>query len=55
MTQGEMSDKPTLRALRACAEWLCYCLSIGWRKDELDELERLWWRYHDRHGKLTTK
>ena len=29
-----------------CAKWLVYCLSIGWRKDQLDELERTWWKYY---------
>ena len=42
----------TTRALRECAEWLSFCLSIGWRRDMLDELETLWWKYHDHTGKL---
>lgn len=44
--------RPTQKALRACAEWLAYCLSIGWRKDSLDRLEALWWEHHDAQGRL---
>lgn len=29
-----------------CAQWLAYCLSIGWDKSDLDELQRIWWQYH---------
>lgn len=42
----------TQRALRACAEWLAYCLSIGWKRSDIDALEALWWRYHDDYGRL---
>lgn len=34
------------RAIKACAEWLAYCLSIGWSRDDLDGLEELWWKFH---------
>lgn len=34
------------KAMEQCAEWLVYCLSIGWSKDRLDDLESLWWKYH---------
>jgi hypothetical protein len=49
-----MSDNelPTPRALRACTEWLCKCLELGWPKSSLDDLEKLWWKWHDRYGKL---
>lgn len=40
----------TGKAIRECAEWLSYCLSIGWRKSDLDALESLWWQYHDDRG-----
>ena len=43
---------PSLRAQRACAEWLAFCLKIGWAKSKLDKLEVLWWKYHDEQGKL---
>jgi len=43
----------TSRAMQACADWLHYCLTIGWKKDELDALENIWWEHHDRFGKLT--
>lgn len=32
------------RKIRACAEWLSYCLSIGWKRRDLDALEKLWWK-----------
>ena len=37
-----------LKALRDCANWLYYCLKIGWKKEDLDMLEELWWQYHDK-------
>ena len=52
----------SLRASRKCAEWLIGCRQIGWPRSMLDQLEDLWWKYHDREtgrpisptkGKLT--
>jgi hypothetical protein len=43
------------RAVRRCAEWLAYCLSIGWSEGHLDALEKLWWKYHDLDGNLFPK
>ena len=37
-------------ALQACAEWLAFCLSIGWKKSSLDRLEATWWEHHDDNG-----
>lgn len=37
-------------AIMKCADWLLYCLSIGWRKDQLSALEEIWWMYHDENG-----
>jgi hypothetical protein len=45
-------EEKTRQATRACAEWLAYCLSIGWNKAQLDELEALWWKHHDEQGNL---
>jgi hypothetical protein len=42
----------TRQAIKACAEWLSYCISIGWSKSKLDELEKLWWKHHDPEGNL---
>jgi hypothetical protein len=44
----------TSRAIKQCAEWLSYCLKIGWPKSALDQLEDLWWQYHDDYGRLTS-
>lgn len=45
-------QRPTARAVRECAEWSYYCLTIGWPKSSLDELEALWWKYHDEFGRI---
>lgn len=45
-------ERPTLEGLRKCAEWLAYCLKIGWRKDQLDQLEELWWQVRNHRGEL---
>lgn len=42
------------RALQTCANWLAFCLSIGWGKHELDDLEQIWWQWHDENGNLLT-
>lgn len=44
--------RPTIVAVRKCAEWLAYCLSIGWKRSDLDALKALWWKYHDERGHL---
>jgi len=50
--RGEVTENaPSLKALSACARWLSFCLSIGWRRDQLDALEALWWQYHDAKGR----
>lgn len=50
----EISDsdrEPTLRARKACAHWLYICVKeLGWKKEQLDELEACWWKYHDNNG-----
>jgi hypothetical protein len=40
-----MGRKKTRRQIVACGYFLAECLKIGWRKDQLDVLERLWWKY----------
>lgn len=42
----------TMKGLRLCALWLAFCLEIGWRKDDLDFLEALWWKYRNGNGEL---
>ncbi len=44
--------QPSQEGIYACARWLSYCLSIGWKHADLDELERMWWEHHDERGKL---
>lgn len=40
------------RAIQDCAVWLNYCLSIGYTKEQLDALEKIWWEHHDENGNL---
>ena len=49
-----MSGKTT-SAIHDCAEWLRRCLELGWRKEDLDFLEGLWWEYHDDYGNRTPR
>lgn len=28
-----------------CAKWLQTCLRIGWKKSDLDALEKIWWKF----------
>lgn len=49
-TAGE--NEPTREAVTKCGYWLAACLGYGWRKSDLDWLEALWWKCHDRHGRL---
>lgn len=42
----------TQKALLRCAEWLSWCLRAGWKREQLNALEALWWQYHDRNGRL---
>lgn len=49
---SQTTQLPTRSALMKCAEWLVFCLSIGWPKSDLDDLEKLWWKGHDWRGRL---
>ena len=42
----------TKKAVEKCTEWLSYCISIGWRKQDLDGLEKIWWEHRDKNGEL---
>lgn len=43
---------PTRRGQQVCAEVMAEMLKMGWQKDQLDELEILFWRCRDRHGNV---
>jgi len=47
-----MTVEITTGAVIACAHWLVACLRLGWRRSDLDWLEALWWKHHDRFGNL---
>jgi|GEM_PF-3791232 len=40
------------KAVRQKADWLKYCLDIGFHKDDLDELSAVWDRVKDEYGNL---
>ncbi len=46
---------PTPTAVRECAEWLATCIRLGWTHSDLDWLEELWWKHHDRTGALKSQ
>ena len=48
----DIDMRRTIRAQRECTQWLGVCLKLGWRKSDLDELEKLWWKWHDDNGSL---
>jgi len=39
-------------AIKLCAMWLLFCLNNGWKKEQLEALEKLWWEHHDDAGNL---
>ena len=39
--------KRTAQKIRACATWLKYCLDVGYKKEQLNALEKLWWDYQE--------
>lgn len=44
--------KPKLKAQRECAEAMVKMLEIGWSRNDLDALEKIWWSIHNSDGKL---
>lgn len=40
----------TIKGIKECAKWLEACLALGFSKSKLDELEELYWQYHDGNG-----
>ena len=38
------------KKIKKCAEWLAYCLEIGWSKNDIDGLQELWMANHDDNG-----
>lgn len=40
------------QAVKKKAEWLAYCLEIGFPKSDLDELDAIWDRFKDENGNL---
>lgn len=49
---NRLREGVTKRGSKKCAEWLAYCLETGWKKDQLDELEKIYWKWRDKNGEL---
>lgn len=45
-------ENGTRKSVKNCAKWLAYCLEIGWQKSDLEDLEKIWWKFRDKNGKL---
>lgn len=54
MSEVKTSKTRIRKGALKCATWLAYCLSIGYKKSELPDLEKLWRKYRDRNGNLKT-
>ncbi len=50
----EQARARSRKAITACAHWLAFCKPIGFPATELDDLEALWWSWHDENGNLLT-
>ncbi len=37
--------------LRHCLKWLDACRELGWGESVMPELEKLFWKYHDKEGR----
>lgn len=44
--------RPTQKAILEMAKAMEYFLSIGWRKQDLDLLEEMWWTVRDDNGRV---
>jgi len=40
------------KGLMKLAIWLAFCLGTGWSKESLPGLEKIWWRFKDKHGNI---
>ena len=46
----------SLHARRLCVEWLTACIELGWKEEQLPDLEAMFWKYRDhRTGEFKTK
>ena len=43
-------DNATFTALEGMISWLNACRAIGWEETAMDDLEQIWWLYHDEKG-----
>jgi len=45
-----MRMSATRKGIMKCHEWLTNCIELGYKKEQLDELEYLFWKYKDENG-----
>lgn len=45
--------KPTQKAIIACARFISRMLEIGWKREDIPELERMWWLVRDDRGNVS--
>jgi hypothetical protein len=50
--EQEITHGQKMKVIRKKAEWLKFCLDIGWDKSQLDELDKLWDKFKDEAGNL---
>jgi len=49
-----MNNRPkdaSLEGIQKALIWVDSCKKLGWPEDVLPEMEKLFWKYHDRDGK----
>ena len=49
---NRLREGRTHRAIQKCHQWITYCLSIGWKKEDADGLEVIWWLHRNENGNL---
>ena len=50
----EMNNRPkdaSLEGIQKALIWVDSCKKLGWPEDVLPEMEKLFWKYHDKDGK----
>lgn len=49
---NRLREGRTQMAIMKCHEWITYCLRIGWKKEQVDGLEVIFWQHRDENGNL---
>lgn len=51
----KLTENVTPRGIKICAEMMAKMLEIGFRKEDLPKLEKLFWKVRDKNGNLKRK